>query len=165
MVTRITDRAGNILADFTTEQKEVLSEETAFTMIDMLRGVIDRGTGIRIRGQWGIRSDVAGKTGTTQGGADGWFIMTHPQLVTGAWVGFNDPRVRFRDWWGEGSHNALLVVGDFFTTATDSLGQTFAESRFLPPDGYNVPVPVFDAGGTGDIMEKEGGESKGRIGW
>ncbi|MGA7303619.1 MAG: PBP1A family penicillin-binding protein [Rhodothermales bacterium] len=165
MVTRITDRAGNILADFTTEQKEVLSAETAFTMVDMLRGVIDHGTGVRIRGQWGIRADVAGKTGTTQGGADGWFILMHPQLVTGAWVGFNDPRVRFRDWWGEGSHNALLVVGDFFTAATDSLGETFAESRFLPPDGYNVPVPVLDSGGETDVIEKKGGESKGRIGW
>lgn len=165
MVTRITDRAGNVLADFTTEQKEVLSAETAFTMIDMLRGVVDRGTGIRIRGQWGIRSDVAGKTGTTQEGADGWFILMHPQLVTGAWVGFNDPRIRFRDWWGEGSHNALLVVGDFFTRATDSLGRTFAESRFLPPDGYNVPVPVFDAGSEGEVVDKEGGASKGRIGW
>ena len=162
MVTRITDRAGNILADFTTEQKEVLSAETAFTMVDMLRGVIDRGTGIRIRGQWGVRADVAGKTGTTQEGADGWFIMMHPQLVTGSWVGFNDPRVRFRDWWGEGSHNALLVVGDFFTAATDTLGKSFAENRFLPPDGYNVPAPVFDGG---ELIEKEGGESKGRIGW
>ena len=165
MVTRITDRAGNVLADFTTEQREVLSAETAFTMIDMLRGVIDRGTGVRIRGQWGIRADVAGKTGTTQEGADGWFMLMHPQLVTGAWVGFNDPRIRFRDWWGEGSHNALLVVGDFFTSATDSLGKTFVESRFLPPDGYNVPIPVSDFGGDSDVIEKQGGERKGRIGW
>jgi len=164
MITRIMDRSGNILADFTTNREEVLSEETAFTMIDMMRGVVDNGTGVRIRNQFGIRSDVAAKTGTTQGGADGWFIMMHPQLVTGAWVGFNDSRVRFRPWWGEGSHNALLVVGDFFSAMSDTLGEAFAKTRFIPPAGYDVPVPVVtdenDSAG-----EKEGGDQKGHIGW
>jgi penicillin-binding protein 1A len=164
MVTRIMDRSGNILADFTTDRQEVLSEETAFTVVDMMRGVVDNGTGVRIRNQFGIRSDVAGKTGTTQGGADGWFIMMHPQLVTGSWVGFNDSRVRFRQWWGEGAHNALLVVGDFFRAATDTLGPAFAETRFIPPNGYDVPVPVV-TGEDESAVEKEGVDQKGRIGW
>jgi penicillin-binding protein 1A len=164
MVTRIMDRSGNVLADFSTEREEVLSEETAFTMIDMMRGVIDDGTGIRIRNQFGVRADVAGKTGTTQGGADGWFIMMHPQLVTGAWVGFNDSRMKFRPWWGEGAHNALLVVGDFFSAAADSLGESFSETRFIPPEGYDVPNPVV-TGLDDAVVEKEGGDEKGRIGW
>jgi penicillin-binding protein 1A len=164
MVTRIMDRSGNVLADFTTDREEVLSEETAFTMIDMMRGVVNNGTGVRIRNQFGVRSDIAAKTGTTQGGADGWFIMMHPQLVTGAWVGFNDSRVRFRPWWGEGAHNALLVVGDFFSTATDTLGDAFAETRFIPPAGYDVPVPVVTEEEE-VVVEKEGGDQKGRIGW
>ena len=63
----------------------------------------------------GLRADVAGKTGTTQKNTDGWFILMHRQLVAGAWVGFNDPRVTMRsDYWGGGAHNALPVVCDFF---------------------------------------------------
>jgi len=66
----------------------------------------------------GIQADVAGKTGTTQNNADGWFVLMHPQLVTGAWVGFNDQRVTLRsDHWGQGAHNALHVVGDFMQRA------------------------------------------------
>lgn len=165
MVTRIMDRQGNLLADFPTNRDEVLSEETTFTMIDMLRGVINNGTGVRIRNQFAIKADVAGKTGTTQGGADGWFIMVHPQMAIGSWVGFNDQRVRFRGWWGEGAHNALLVVGDFFQTTSASLGDAFVENRFIPPDGYDVPVPVITDGSAGSSGKKAGSESKGRIGW
>ena len=165
MVTRIMDRSGNILADFTTRPgRGYCLKKRPSLIIDMMRGVVDNGTGIRIRNQFEIRSDVAGKTGTTQGGADGWFIMMHPQLVTGSWVGFNDSRIRFRPWWGEGSHNALLVVGDFFSTMSDTLGEAFAETRFIPPAGYDVPVPVVTDEDEADV-EKEGGDQKGRIGW
>jgi penicillin-binding protein 1A len=87
-------------------------------LINMLRGAVDQGTGQALRTQFGVRADVAGKTGTTQKNTDGWFILMHPRLVTGAWVGFNDSRVTMRsDYWGEGAHNALLVVGDFFRQA------------------------------------------------
>ncbi|MCX7901811.1 MAG: penicillin-binding protein, partial [Burkholderiaceae bacterium] len=80
--------------------------------------VVDRGTGRGIRSVYGIGADVAGKTGTSQHNADGWFILMHPQLVAGAWVGFNDPRVTMRsDYWGQGAHNALRVVGDFMQQA------------------------------------------------
>jgi penicillin-binding protein 1A len=68
---------------------------------------------VAIRSRYGIRADVAGKTGTTQDNADGWFILMHPQLVGGAWVGFNDGRVTLRsDYWGQGAHSALPIVGD-----------------------------------------------------
>jgi penicillin-binding protein 1A len=68
-----------------------------------------------VRAQFGLRADVAGKTGTTQKNTDGWFILMHPRLVAGSWVGFNDSRVTMRsNYWCEGAHNALLVVGDFF---------------------------------------------------
>jgi penicillin-binding protein 1A len=92
----------------------VLQPEVAVQLIDTLRAAVDRGTGRGIRDAHGIQADVAGKTGTTQNNADGWFVLMHPQLVTGAWVGFNDPRVTLRsDHWGQGAHNALHVVGDF----------------------------------------------------
>ena len=98
-----------------------MSQQSALTLIDMLRGVVTRGTGAGVRSRFGIYGDVAGKTGTTQNNTDGWFIMMHPNLVAGAWVGFNDNRVAIRStYWGQGGHNAALLVGDFFRGAFDS---------------------------------------------
>lgn len=115
MIRRITDRNGKILAEFSTETRRAMSESTAIELIDMMRGVVNRGTGQAVKTQFGITADVAGKTGTTQNNTDGWFIMMHPNLVAGAWVGFNDSRVTMRsDHWGQGGHNAVLLVGDFF---------------------------------------------------
>ncbi|MGH7847120.1 MAG: penicillin-binding protein 1A [Candidatus Binatia bacterium] len=114
-VTHITDKNGNVLAQFANESERVMTERTVGHLINMLRGAVDQGTGRAVRTQFGLRADVAGKTGTTQNNTDGWFILMHPQLVAGAWVGFNDPRVTMRsNYWGEGAHNALPVVGDFF---------------------------------------------------
>ena len=120
-VKRITDRAGNIIAEFGNEgTQRAMSSESAITLIDMMRGVINRGTGTAVRYKFGITGDVAGKTGTTQNNTDGWFIMMHPQLVAGAWVGFNDNRVTMRsNYWGQGGHNAILLVGDFFKAAVE----------------------------------------------
>ena len=116
LVTRIEDRTGQVLEEFApTIRESVLPRGVAYTLIDVMRGVVDRGTGAGIRTRFGIRADVAGKTGTTQDNADGWFILMHPQLVAGAWVGFNDNRVTLRsDYWGQGAHSALPIVGDFF---------------------------------------------------
>ena len=106
--------------------ERVIEPELAVQLIDMLRGAVDRGTGRGIREVYGIRADVAGKTGTTQNNTDGWFMLMHPQLVTGAWVGFNDPRVTLRsDYWGQGANNALHVVGDF-------MGQALATGAIDP---------------------------------
>ncbi len=118
-VTRITDRKGRILEDFAPAQPEIaLEQPVAYTLLDVMRSVIDRGTGSDIRSRYGIYADVAGKSGTTQDNADGWFILMHPQLVAGAWVGFNDSRITLRsDYWGMGSRSALPIVGDFFRSA------------------------------------------------
>jgi penicillin-binding protein 1A len=120
-ITRITDRNGKVLAAFNTETKRAMTAESADALVDMMRGVIDRGTGQGIRNRFGIRADVAGKTGTTQNNTDGWFILMHPNLVAGAWVGFNDARVTMRsNYWGQGGHNAILLVGDFFRNGLDN---------------------------------------------
>ena len=84
------------------------------------------------------RGEVAGKTGTTQDNTDGWFIMMHPRLVAGAWVGFNDARVTMRSsYWGQGAHNALPVVGDFFQQAVGrrmiDVGAHFPKARDALP--------------------------------
>ncbi len=122
LVTRVSDRAGKVLVDFTpaanAPREQVLDPLVAQQLIDMMRGVVERGTGRGIREAYGIEADVAGKTGTTQNNADGWFVLMAPRLVVGAWVGFNDPRVTLRsDHWGQGAHSALPVVGDFVQRA------------------------------------------------
>jgi penicillin-binding protein 1A len=122
LVARITDREGRVLADFAPAAGErVLAPELAAELTEMLRAAIDRGTARGIRDVYGIAADVAGKTGTTQNNTDGWFVLMHRELVTGAWVGFNDPRVTLRsDHWGQGAHNALHVVGDFMRQAIEA---------------------------------------------
>jgi penicillin-binding protein 1A len=118
LVTQIEDRNGKVLEAFAPRVPEVaLPAEVAQTLLDTLRGVIDQGTGTGIRSQFGIQADVAGKTGTTQDNTDGWFILMHPQLVAGAWVGFNDNRITMGNGWGPGARSALPMVGEFFQQA------------------------------------------------
>ncbi|HDV6327128.1 TPA: transglycosylase domain-containing protein [Burkholderia cenocepacia] len=119
MITRIEDRDGKVLAAFGSAPPErALPAPAALTLVDAMRGVVDYGTGADIRSRYGIRIDVAGKTGTTQDNTDGWFILMHPQLVAGAWVGFDDGSVTLRsDYWGAGAHSALPIVGSFYDAA------------------------------------------------
>jgi penicillin-binding protein 1A len=138
MITRIEDRDGKVLEEFEPAEPEpVLKQRTAWELYDLMRGVVDRGTGRAIRSQYGIRADVAGKTGTTQDYADGWFILMHPQLVTGAWSGFNDSRITLRsDHWGQGAHSALPMVGELTSRALRS-GIADPRARFEEPDDGN----------------------------
>lgn len=122
LVTRIEDRNGRVLEAFQGKAPEqAMPMATAQTLLDVMRGVIDRGTGAGIRSRFGIQADVAGKTGTTQDNTDGWFILMHPELVAGAWVGFNDNRITMQsNYWGQGAHSALPIVGDFFAQSLRS---------------------------------------------
>ena len=144
-ITRITDKNGNILAQFAVENHRVMTEKTVGNLINMLRGAVDQGTGQAVRTQFGVRADVAGKTGTTQKNTDGWFILMHPRLVAGSWVGFNDSRITMRsNYWGEGAHNALLVVGDFFQqTLASRLIDGGAQFPFARPQD-SIWEPFFD---------------------
>src|SRR4030095_16306520 len=113
---------GKVLADFSPDTgRRAMSERSAVELLDIMRGVVTQGTGQAIKTRFGIAADLGGKTGTTQKNTDGWFILMHPGLVAGAWVGFNDTRVTMRsNYWGQGGHNAVLVVGDFFKQALDT---------------------------------------------
>jgi len=155
-VRRITDRNGQVIEDFAQQPTQrVLSQESAVALIDMMRGVINRGTGTGIRYRFGITADVAGKTGTTQNNADAWFIMMHPNLVAGAWVGFNDNRVTMRsNYWGQGGHSAILLVGDFFKSALDS-GKVSADALF---PGGRKPEPVTRHEAPPEEDMEEGGD-------
>ena len=159
LVSRVSDANGALIADFEPRRSGVsavdtsdgatpraveraMQPELAVQLIDMLRGAVDRGTGRAIREVYGIRADVAGKTGTTQNNTDGWFILMHPQLVAGAWVGFNDQRVTLRsDYWGQGANNALHVVGDFMGQALSS-GALDASAEFPSRFGSRIEAAL-----------------------
>lgn len=107
---------GKVFEDFTPSLpgKKAMSQETANMITSMLRTVVHEGTAFRLRWKYGIYNDVAGKTGTTQANADGWFMAMTPELVMGAWVGADDPRIRFRSTeLGQGSNTALPITAYF----------------------------------------------------
>jgi len=111
-IRRIEDSDGNVIyrADNDAEQEAVFSQETAVIMNSMLQAVVDSGTASSARKVYGLKSDLAGKTGTTQNNADGWFIGYSPNLVIGVWVGAESPAVHFRTTaLGSGSHMALPI--------------------------------------------------------
>jgi penicillin-binding protein 1A len=114
-ITRIEDKNGKVLEEFYPNIDEVFSEEKAYAMIQLMRGVVDYGTGARLRGRYKLYNEIAGKTGTTQYNADGWFIGLTPELVAGCWTGGEDRSVHFNSTnEGQGASMALPVWGKFF---------------------------------------------------
>ena len=141
VVTRVEDRNGRVLQEYSPAVAEAaMSSPAADMLVDVMRGVVDQGTGAGIRSRYGIKADVAGKTGTTQDNTDGWFILMHPQLVAGAWVGFNDNRVTMGERWGQGAHSALPMVGEFFQQAIKAK-VVDARARFSAPEGLSKQSP------------------------
>ena len=172
-ITRIEDKEGNILVEYHPDyRQEVISPETAYIMVDMMRGVIRGGedyygTGVRLRNTYGVRQDVAGKTGTTQNSADNWFMAMMPHIVMGAWVGGEDRRVRFNQdipsWRsiGQGARTALPIVGHFINNVTKDESAPWSYEGFTPPKGFVMPE---DPNGN-DAGESVKDEEKGKIGW
>jgi penicillin-binding protein 1A len=110
MVTRIEDKYGNVIESFVATKQEAMSEETAYLMLDLLKGVVQSGTGIRLRLKYGFNNPIAGKTGTTQNQSDGWFMGITPDLTTGVWVGAEDRSIHFRTLGlGAGANTALPI--------------------------------------------------------
>lgn len=153
LVTRIEDRNGVVLEQFAPvpEAEPAMPRPQALELVNVMRGVVDEGTGAAIRQRYGITADVAGKTGTTQENSDGWFILMHPQLVAGARVGFNDNRVTMGAW-GAGASSALPMVGEFFRDALrERLIDTAAE--------FDIPRPrPRPPGGDGDSQSQGPGD-------
>jgi penicillin-binding protein 1A len=109
-VTHIADQSGNLIEAFIPEQHEAMSEETAYLTLELMKGVVESGTGIRLRFGYGFNHPIAGKTGTTQNNSDGWFIGITPELATGVWVGAEDRGVRFRTLeQGQGARTAMPI--------------------------------------------------------
>ena len=157
-VTRIEDSEGNVLAQFTARSNEVVSEETSYKMIDMMRAVVNEGTGTRLRSSRLFPTfytvDCAGKTGTTDNHSDAWFMGYTPDLVAGCWVGGEDRDIHFDDMdHGQGAHAALPVWGMFMDKVyADSLALGYSPSAvFDIPEDYDPCAGYSSA--HGDILD------------
>lgn len=155
IITRIEDKYGNVIWTPEPVLRQGLDERTAYTVVDMMKGVVDgaynpntgerKGTGIRLRLDIerrkydNIKVPMAGKTGTTQGHSDGWFMGLTPDLVTGVWVGAQDPAVRFSTIAnGQGANTALPIYGFYMNAAyaDESLG--LSQADFVRPEGMGL---------------------------
>lgn len=140
-IRKIIDKDGNVFDDFKPEisGRRALSKETALMVRSMLQTVVQEGTASRLRWRYGIYNDVAGKTGTTQSNADGWFMAFTPGLVMGSWVGADDPRIRFRSTeLGQGSNTALPVVANFLRSINDDGQYKKISVAKFPPLPYSL---------------------------
>jgi penicillin-binding protein 1A len=136
-ITRIEDKNGNVIQSFIPEQHEAMSEETAYLMLELMKGVVETGTGIRLRLKYGFTNPIAGKTGTTQNYSDGWFIGLTPDLVTGIWVGCEDRAAHFRTMTlGQGANMALpiwaIYMKKIYADATVDVSQGDFEKPLRP---------------------------------
>ncbi len=136
-VTRIEDNMGNVLSEFSVSRREALGENTAYLMADLMQGVVNSGTGYALRSRFGLEGQIAGKTGTTNSNADGWFIGYTPKITAGAWVGFEDMQVHFsRIGDGGGAGSALPIWGYFM----QSVVKDPSLKRFCDKAAFDVPV-------------------------
>lgn len=135
--TSITDKNGHEIYSNVPISTEAMSEEKAYIMVEMLRSVVNRGTGIRLRYKYKFKADIGGKTGTTQNQSDGWFMGITPELIGAVWTGGEDRFMRFRSiGLGQGAHMALPIWAEFFQRlyADKELGYS-EETRFEAPEG------------------------------
>lgn len=149
-VTRIEDSNGNTLATFTKQEREVIDKVTAYTAIELMKGVINMGTGARVK-SYLPSAEVAGKTGTTNNNADGWFIGYVPKLTAGVWIGNEDRGAYLL---ADGSRMALPIWGIFFkkVMADPSLGIRVTD-KFEIPEGMDMRILNCK-----DLTDEEGSE-------
>ncbi len=130
-ITRIEDRYGNVLKEYYPQRKEVLSTETSYIMTNLLQTVLDRGTGGSVRWKYHFYHPAAGKTGTTQGWTDAWFVGYSPYIAAGAWFGVDDPQVSLGQG-SDGSKAALPAWARFMKASHDTL--TYGHLEFEQPE-------------------------------
>lgn len=113
-ITKICDNKGNVIETFQTTSTEAMDQQTAYLMIRLMQGVVEGGTGSRLRYRYKLDMPIAGKTGTTQKNSDGWFIGMTPDIACGVWVGCEDRSIHFRSTdLGQGANTALPIWADF----------------------------------------------------
>lgn len=157
IVTRIEDKNGTVLYEFVPETKDVLSEEVAYTVVNLMEGVTQSGSGRRLRHKglekvpvykdimtgypYEFTNPIAGKTGTTQNNSDGWFIGMVPNLISGAWVGGEDRQVRFATTtYGQGASMALPIWALFMRKCYQDKSLSVSDGKFPEPDEITINV-------------------------
>lgn len=148
-ILRIEDRNGNVIYNADPYMKEVLNSYVAYTTLNMMKGVVNGGTGSSLRSTWrswgGIDAPMAGKTGTTQNNSDGWFMGLTPDLVTGVWVGAEDRAVCFRSMeWGQGARMALPIYGYYMQKVYKDSELKISKEDFEVPVGYDPEMYSCD---------------------
>lgn len=154
-VTKIEDNEGNVLAVFQPRVNEVISDESCNKMLVMLKGVVDGGTGSRIRFKYDINCEMGAKTGTTNRHSDAWFMGFTPSLVSGCWVGGEDRDIHFDSMqMGQGASMALPIWAYYMKKvfADKSLGYD-PEEKFDIPEGYDPCASVSVGDGLNGIEE------------
>lgn len=148
-VTRIEDRHGNVISTFQSEKHDAIDEQTAYLMIDLMRGVVDAGSGGRLR--WkpeygGFKGQIAAKTGTTQNHSDGWFIGITPQLVNGSWTGAELRSIHFEDLQsGQGASMALPIWGYYMRKVYADRSLPYRDDiEFERPANFSVNINCDD---------------------
>ncbi|MEO1216910.1 MAG: PBP1A family penicillin-binding protein [Bacteroidota bacterium] len=139
LITRIEDKSGKVLAEFSQKPVETMNAEDAYKIIELLKGVVNSGTGQRLRFKYKFTNEIGGKTGTTQNQSDGWFMGVTPNLVTGVWVGASDRRIHFRSIkYGQGANMSLPIFALY-------MKQVYADARIgLPTDNFARPENMGD---------------------
>jgi penicillin-binding protein 1A len=156
-ITRIEDKNGKVLEEFMPTTDEVFSEQNAYAIIQLMRGVVDYGTGARLRGKYNLRNEIAGKTGTTQNNADGWFMGLTPELVAGCWTGGEERSVHFNSTnEGQGASMALPIWGKFFQKIYADKTLKLTKAGFQKPNNMGdveLDCSAYDAANELEISD------------
>ena len=155
-ITRIEDKHGIVLENFSPHQEEAMSAKTAYLMLDLMRGVVDEGSAGRLRWRYGLKQAIAGKTGTTQNHSDAWFMGITPTLTTGVWVGGELRSIHFNSMrLGQGANAALPVWAIYMQKVYEDAELEFPQDDFEKPDGVNVDLKCQGDRRPADSNEEE----------
>ncbi len=140
IISRIEDNKGMVLDHFVPKRNEAIDEQTAYMMIELMKGVVSSGTGVRLRYKYGLNYPIAGKTGTTQNNSDGWFIGITPRLATAVWVGGEIRSIHFRSMaQGQGANAALPIWALYMKEVYNDKSINFYRGDFDKP---SVPLEI-----------------------
>ena len=157
-VYRIEDKYGNVLQEFRPESREVITENTAYLMCNLLEGVVNSGTGVRLRYKYKLMNPMGGKTGTTQKHADGWFMGVTPDLVGGVWVGAEDRSIHFQNLAnGQGASMALPIWAKFLLKAYADPRLKMSDRPFDRPAGINKRLDCDETISEAEVKEMNNG--------
>ncbi|MGB0837275.1 MAG: penicillin-binding protein 1A [Flavobacteriaceae bacterium] len=171
-ITRIEDKNGTVIEQFTPKTREVLSEESAYVVIELLKGVTEGGSGIRLRSQGGVYpydastgypyqfdNPIAGKTGTTQNQSDGWFMGMVPNLATGVWTGADDRAAHFEGIaLGQGASMSLPTWALYMKKVYADSTLTISREDFVRPDNLSIEIDcgkMISTDANGELMVEE----------